>query len=338
MAPSCCVMARRSFVTTEVGEAGVVISGSVGQGGANAHNDVKLVQTLLNLVAPASLSAKAPLKLDGMIGPLTMGAITQFQRSVLGFADGRIDPHGRTLARLNVLAFNSGARPATLGGSAAKGLVGAPTPPVPTRLTPLAAAIAATPQAQFWCAAARTHIAGLLLGLKASGGVILLPLIFDMINTHFHLDRDPGSIMLNLSKIDGVLARIQIMLGDPSKFYAEGVETASSKFADAPMGGMKAGPPFDKITFRTQYPDCGPMCRAAMLVHEGAHFCGGVNEIGHFAHEFPIPDGAPQDGSSHNYAQMSTSEAMRNASSYAAFAIHAAFLVDHRFGLDKKGT
>lgn len=63
---------------------------------------------------------------------------------------------------------------------------------------------------------------------------------------------------------------------------------------------------------------------------------GGVNEIGHFAREFPIPNGEPQDGSSHNYADMTTSEAMRNASSYAALAIHAAFLADHRFGLDKK--
>jgi hypothetical protein len=33
---------------------------------------------------------------------------------------------------------------------------------------------------------------------------------------------------------------------------------------------------------------------------------------------------------------MPTSEALRNAASYAAFAIHAAFLQDLRFGLDEK--
>jgi hypothetical protein len=33
---------------------------------------------------------------------------------------------------------------------------------------------------------------------------------------------------------------------------------------------------------------------------------------------------------------MTTDESLRNASSYAAFAIHAFFFQDLRFGLDKK--
>ena len=50
-------------------------------------------------------------------------------------------------------------------------------------------------------------------------------------------------------------------------------------------------------------------------------------------HGIPPPDGQPQGkGHTRNYKQLLTDEAMKNASSYAAFAIHATFLKDHRFG------
>jgi hypothetical protein len=67
----------------------------------------------------------------------------------------------------------------------------------------------------------------------------------------------------------------------------------------------------------------------------GAHFCGKAGEIIHFATEFPPPNGAAQDGSKRNYKDLLTAEAMRNASTYAAFAIHAATGKDDRFGLHK---
>lgn len=69
-----------------------------------------------------------------------------------------------------------------------------------------------------------------------------------------------------------------------------------------------------------------------MILHECAHFVGGINEIGHYAIEFPAPNGQPQDGSAHNYTDLLTKEAMCNASSYAAFAIHATTNTDSRFG------
>ena len=337
MAYACCIMARRSLITTQPQEAGVKIVRPVGRNGANQPADVRSVQTLLNLVPSLSLGSKPPLKVDGMAGSLTIGVISQFQQASLGFSDGRVDPGGKTLARLNVLTFRPAASPTTAAPPNRSGVVGAP-PAAPARMIPMAAAIEATPRAILWCLAANAQLNVLRQGLIASGGVIFIPAVFDMVNTHFHLDRDAGGIMANLSKISGVFTRILRMLNDPSTFYREGVETDKSKFADAPMGGMDVAAPNNTITIRTQYPDCGPMCRSAMLVHEGAHFCGGLNEIKHFAHEFPIPNGEPQDGSTHNYAQMTTSEAMRNASSYAAFAIHVAFLTDHRFGLDKKNV
>jgi len=326
----------------------LVLSGSVGSGGVNARPDVLLVQSLLNLVSVPNGGPSRLLAVDGLCGPLTIEVIRRFQSVNLGFTDGRIDPGGRTLARLSVLvppgalSSPSSPGPSLVSRSSSLGLVAsaapAPPPAAPagTKPAPLAAAIAATPLAKLWVAAATVHLTGLKQSLIASGGVIFLPSVFDIVNTHFHLDRDPSGIMVNLAKAIRVFSRIATMLSDPATFYREGPETAASKFADAPMGGFDLAEPNHHITIRTQYPDCGPNCQAAMLVHEGAHFCGGLNEIKHFAHEFPIPNGTPQDGSAHDYASMTTDESLRNASSYAAFAIHAFFFQDLRFGLDKK--
>ena len=92
------------------------ISASVGQGGVNSFQDVKIVQTLLNQ-AGTRMPGFQPLTVDGRIGPKTIGAIKKFQQSTVGFAmpDGRVDPNGRTHQQL----VQSG------GGS-----VPSPTPPL----------------------------------------------------------------------------------------------------------------------------------------------------------------------------------------------------------------
>lgn len=66
------------------------INASVGTGGNNQKEDVKLVQQLLNA------QDKAGLVEDGGCGPKTIAAIKAFQQKKLGFADGRIDPDGKT--------------------------------------------------------------------------------------------------------------------------------------------------------------------------------------------------------------------------------------------------
>jgi putative chitinase len=75
------------------------IERSVGEGGANAHDDVVIVQVLLNFNRkPPS----APVGIDGGIGAITMGAIREFQTGVMnvGAPDGRVDPGGQTLSAL----------------------------------------------------------------------------------------------------------------------------------------------------------------------------------------------------------------------------------------------
>lgn len=79
------------------------ISASVGQGGANRPSDVKIVQSLLNGVPAVQAGASPKLVPDGLVGPLTIGAIRKFQQKQFGFADGRVDPGMQTITRLNLL-------------------------------------------------------------------------------------------------------------------------------------------------------------------------------------------------------------------------------------------
>jgi peptidoglycan hydrolase-like protein with peptidoglycan-binding domain len=80
------------------------ISASVGRGGTNHEDDVRSIQVLLNFfIAAQRLTRRIPLRVDGKIGPATISAIEDFQRIFVGMSnpDGRVDPGGRTLERLN---------------------------------------------------------------------------------------------------------------------------------------------------------------------------------------------------------------------------------------------
>jgi hypothetical protein len=72
-------------------------------GGVNFPNDVTVVQELLNRVPQTSGGPPVKLQVDGVCGPMTRDAIQKFQMRQFGFggADGRVDPNGRTLAKLN---------------------------------------------------------------------------------------------------------------------------------------------------------------------------------------------------------------------------------------------
>jgi uncharacterized protein (TIGR02594 family) len=65
------------------------IEKSVGKGGTNDVEDVKVVQTLLN-------EHGASLTVDGDCGAKTIAAIEKFQKDVFGWSDGRVDPDGKT--------------------------------------------------------------------------------------------------------------------------------------------------------------------------------------------------------------------------------------------------
>ncbi|MDP2898636.1 MAG: peptidoglycan-binding protein [bacterium] len=82
----------------------ITITASVGRmGGVNRPDDVKKVQKLLNKVPQTEGGPKVPLAVDGICGPKTINAIQTFQLRHFGWkgADGRVDPEGRTLFKLN---------------------------------------------------------------------------------------------------------------------------------------------------------------------------------------------------------------------------------------------
>lgn len=77
------------------------IDKSVGQGGFNLRPDVLKIQGLLNLIAPGDGGPIIPLKEDGFVGPKTISAIKAFQLRQGTGSDGRVDPGGATLKRMN---------------------------------------------------------------------------------------------------------------------------------------------------------------------------------------------------------------------------------------------
>lgn len=80
------------------------IACSVGENGKNQRSDVVVIQRALNCIIKRNLLIPLlPLKEDGIAGKSTKAAIRLFQQVSLRLLapDGRIDPGGRTLAKLN---------------------------------------------------------------------------------------------------------------------------------------------------------------------------------------------------------------------------------------------
>ncbi len=77
----------------------VMIDGSVGAVGKNGKADTRKIQKLLNSVFPST-----PLVVDGDCGSKTIRRIKRFQKRFMAAPDGRVDPKGRTLKKLNAAA------------------------------------------------------------------------------------------------------------------------------------------------------------------------------------------------------------------------------------------
>ena len=80
------------------------LSASVGIGGGNRSADVKTIQEMLNKALPGWGGPMPKLVTVGVCGNLTKSAIRRFQEVQLAtyfFPDGRADPGGLTLRRLN---------------------------------------------------------------------------------------------------------------------------------------------------------------------------------------------------------------------------------------------
>ncbi|MEG3627098.1 peptidoglycan-binding domain-containing protein [Streptomyces poriticola] len=74
------------------------ISQPVGQDGTNLRREVQYVQALLNVFRTER--GRTVLALDGLVGPLTIAAIEEFQSAVTGIVDGRVDPGAQAITAL----------------------------------------------------------------------------------------------------------------------------------------------------------------------------------------------------------------------------------------------
>jgi peptidoglycan hydrolase-like protein with peptidoglycan-binding domain len=88
----------------------IAITSSVGIKGVNQALDVQTIQQALNEVPPGQGRPGLALETDGICGPKTKDAVQKFQVKQFGwkFADGRVDPLKRTIAKLNQLNPKSG--------------------------------------------------------------------------------------------------------------------------------------------------------------------------------------------------------------------------------------
>ena len=77
----------------------VTINGSVGVGGKNGKADTRKIQKLLNAVFPATL-----IEANGECGENTKRRIKRFQKRFMQNPDGRVDPNGKSLKKLNAAA------------------------------------------------------------------------------------------------------------------------------------------------------------------------------------------------------------------------------------------
>ena len=85
----------------------ITITASVGKNASNQPEDVKKIQQLLNSMQANQGGPDPKLEVDGLNGPKTIAAIEKFQTHHQLVVDGRVDPGGMALAKLNELTKSS---------------------------------------------------------------------------------------------------------------------------------------------------------------------------------------------------------------------------------------
>lgn len=324
-----CVRAHRVLAPSAAGEAS--IAGSVGVGGRNAPADVRTVQQLLNDVPPDQGGPSPKLAVDGLAGPLTNAAIAKFQKKQLGFSDGRVDPGGPTIKRLN--QFRRGV---------SAGFVLAPTAIVGVLRDTLrlAMAEAALPDIIKSCRRAeQTASAAADFKMLGPGALTTSPEAFEFADRHFKFgDQSDARTIAELRFIEVTFRRMKrIAEGRRSSTGASGF--GASIFAIDPdpeqtekerRGAVKMGAyvPLERFEQPEGYtPFRIYLCEGLdgrthdeyvhMLTHELAHFADDEHE------STVITDrGYSFDGS---VMRLSHEDRMHNAENYALFAFERSF-------------
>jgi peptidoglycan hydrolase-like protein with peptidoglycan-binding domain len=316
----------------------VILHGSVGRGGRNLREDVSAIQNALNQMDLANGGPVAPLVVDGLVGPKTMGAIERFQsvQFPAKFADGRVDPGQRTVQRLNELlatrsVVSAAASPAAFvpqGSNSATqdnrfGFEQASFTQSGTTddQIRLAERLAEDAERRLTTALNRMNQAIVALGKKTH--TAREQALVREINWHFKASADTNPTS-HMAKVQTVLATMLTAVREQNlgsrSLFRKGTHPDPNAIAAAELGGffsVKQDERFIIITpnFRTQ--------SSGVIVHELGHFCGGNKSSGkdvvHRASPLPFPTGTRKEDGSTNYRDMPPFHARTNVYSYQIY-------------------
>ena len=209
------------------------ITRSVGAGGANNPADITEIQQLLNKVPAAKGGAAPPFVVFGTCNSATLAAILKFQKmQVPAFADGRVDPGGPTVTKMNALAGPPGPTPA----AAAKGSL--------TDVT------RARGIAQTWLTAVEPSITGFIFSVSKGLTYAQAPslaFIEDAFHKHFKL-------ILNASKKDAAHPNTKVFTPGSDKTFLPVIRANFRAIQGVVLNASK----FDLITAATAVADKAP--------------------------------------------------------------------------------
>lgn len=274
-------------------EGDIVITASVGQGGANRKDDVFNIQYGLNQVPPVDGGPTPLLKMDSLCGPKTIGAIRNFQMKHFGFqgADGRIDPGRQTIAKLNEKRQRW------------------VTPTLPPSLATdgwlLADMLRHVPHTRRCVEAAIATVQS----ARANGPGTAL------VEKHYRISGNPAG----LNRIQEVYSLMLKVLDRPEHYCTldttdegEGISTV----AFARLGGFFLADSAGKIKFRRgAWVASGIEDFAAFVfIHEMRHFVEGSSDIGHHGKGWVTDEGMQK---------LRPDQTVFNCDTYAGFALEA---------------
>ncbi|WP_024879006.1 peptidoglycan-binding domain-containing protein [Methylosinus sp. LW3] len=293
----------------------VRISESVGLGGVNSYSDVLKIQQLLDKIPKINGGPAPLLATDGICGPLTRGAILDFQKKQFpanpqfhdGWRpDGRVDPGKWTIDKMNVIA-NWGSR---------------------TDLLEIARKQAPVARARVMNALHR-------LSVVRSSYALPSPLFSNAqlkreADWHFKFHK----AAYPLENIDAVSTIYQRMNAALTKFIAGSFPLfqlsdhyREDALAYAHVGGysfsiaeIESGEQGAYIYVANERFGSLPV-----IIHELGHYCGGRfrsgREIDHVSTPHPKPNGAAREAGRHDYRRMTPQEALKNVYSYQVYAL-----------------
>lgn len=292
-------------------EGDIVISKSVGQGGANVYDDVYNIQYGLDQVAPIDGGPSPQLVIDGKCGPKTLAAIREFQKKHFGWAgcDGRIDPGQQTLAKLNEKRNRN------------------VYPTIPLSLTTdgwlLSGMLQHVPHIRACVHAAMTNIS---LAMNVADGDVPGPIgpsraeRMHLLNRHFRTDKNKGAKRPILEKMYDTYAFMLNVLDRPEAYVTldttnEGETTSTVAFAR--LGGFHDKNDLTgKIVIRrgsffaTGIPDFA----AFIFIHELRHFVAKDGTQGHFGKGWVTDSGMQA---------LHETQTVLNCDTFAGFALEA---------------